>query len=309
MATKADSQERLMRRYLLGELPEPEQSALEERYFSDSERLDEVWAVENQLVDDYARGRLSRKERKRFESHYLASPRHRDHVEFARMLFEAADEESAGETTSSRRDWLMATLRGPQLAWGLSLAALLLIVIGGAWLLNERSQLHDQLAALRSERATTQERERELADQIAAQRRQNDQLTAELEQSRARQAAATSETPRPAIFSFLLTSGLLRGSGEPQSLTIPRGADQIELRMRLETADHTSYQAAIRTVEGAEVFSHRNIKPRAGRNGATIAIKAPKTKLSSGDYILTLSGLNSAGAAEEVNRYFFRVGR
>jgi hypothetical protein len=303
MATKTDSQERLMRRYLLGELPESEQSALEEQYFSDSERLDEVWAVENQLVDDYARGRLSRKERQRFENHYLASPRHRERVEFARMLLEAADKESVGETVSSWRQRLIATFRGPQLVWGLSLAALLLAVAGGAWFLTERSRLQDQLATLRSERAATQERERELAEQIAAERRQNDQLAAELERLRER------ETPRPTIFSFLLTSGLLRGGGEPQRLTIPRGADQVELRMRLEANDYTSYQAVIRTVEGAEVFSRQNIKPRAGRNGATIAIKAPATKLSAGDYILTLSGLTPAGAVEEVNRYFFRIGR
>ncbi len=306
MATKADSQERLMRRYLLGELPESEQSALEEQYFSDSERLDEVWAVENQLVDDYARGRLSRKERQRFENHYLASPRHRERVAFARMLLEAADGESVTEMTSSWRDWLMATLRGSQLAWGLSLAALLLIVAGGAWFLNERSRLQDQLAALRSERAATRERERELADQIAAERRQNDQLAAELQQLRERRA---SETTRPTTLSFLLTSSLMRGSGEPQSLTIPRDADQIELRMRLEANDYASYQAVIRTVEGAEVFSRRNIKRRAGRNVATVAIKAPTTILSAGDYILTLSGLNSIGAVEEVNRYFFRISR
>ncbi|MGE0128353.1 MAG: hypothetical protein AB7U82_09760 [Blastocatellales bacterium] len=314
MATKADSQEgqdKLMRRYLLGELPESEQVTLEEQYFSDSERLDEVWAVENQLVDDYARGKLSSKERKRFESHYLASPRHRERVAFARMLMEAADEEAAdaGATTSSWSQRLIAALRGPQLAWGLSLAALLLIVAGGVWFLSERARLQNQLAAMRSERAATQERERRLAEQIAAERQQNDQLTAELEQLRERQTAAVSEPPRPTIFSFLLPSSLMRGGGEPQSLTIPRDADQVELRMRLEANDYRSYQAVIRTVEGAEVFSSQNIKPRASRNSATVSVKAPATKLSAGDYILTLSGVNSAVQAEEVNRYFFRVVR
>jgi len=306
MTTKADSQERLTRRYLLGDLPESEQLALEEQYFSDSERLDEVWAVENQLVDDYARGRLPRKERARFESHYLASPRHRERVKFAKTLLEAADEELAGETVSSWRDRLMAALRGPQFAWTLPLAALLLIVVGGAWFLTERSRLQDQLAALRSERAVKQERERELAEQIAAERERNDQLAAELEQLRESQTAAVSETQRPAIFSFLLTASLMRGGGEPQRLTIPRGADQVELRMRQEANDYQTYQAVVRTVEGADVFSRRNIKPR---NGSTVVVKAPATKLSAGDYILTLSGLNSAGGAEEVNRYFFRVSK
>ena len=48
-----------MIRYLLGELPEGEQAAIEEQYFADPRVLDELTQTETALVDDYVRGRLS----------------------------------------------------------------------------------------------------------------------------------------------------------------------------------------------------------------------------------------------------------
>src|SRR5262249_29143702 len=78
-------------RYLLGDLPETEQTAVEQEYFVDQEKFEEVWATENDLVDGYVRGRLSRRERELFERNYLQSPKHRERVAVARKLLEAAD--------------------------------------------------------------------------------------------------------------------------------------------------------------------------------------------------------------------------
>src|SRR5262252_4422512 len=82
-------------RYLLGNLPESEEAAVEQEYFADPEKLEEVWAAENDLVDRYVRGRLSRGERELFEQNYLQSPKHRDRVAVARKLLEAADRQVA----------------------------------------------------------------------------------------------------------------------------------------------------------------------------------------------------------------------
>src|SRR5438093_1182323 len=119
-----ESQEGLMRRYLLGELPEAEQATLEAQFFADAEQLEEIWALENQLVDDYVRGRLAHVERAQFEQYYLDSPRHREHVALARLLLRAADAEAVtaneSERAPSRWAQFWALLRGPQLAWGLA---------------------------------------------------------------------------------------------------------------------------------------------------------------------------------------------
>jgi hypothetical protein len=110
-----------IRRYLLGELPEAETAALEEWYFGDPGALDQVRAVEHDLLDDYAAGRLVPAERGRFEAHYLASPQHRARLSAARALRLAGARPAAPQA----RRWAPAALA----------AALLLAALGLLWLL------------------------------------------------------------------------------------------------------------------------------------------------------------------------------
>src|SRR5262245_66585489 len=91
-----------MTRYLLGDLLETEQMAVEQEYFADPEKFEEVWAAENDLVDRYVRGRLSRGERRLFERNYLQSPKHRARVAVARKLLEAADRQVAESGVAPR---------------------------------------------------------------------------------------------------------------------------------------------------------------------------------------------------------------
>lgn len=304
-------QNNLSRRYLLGQLTEVEQAALETQFFADAVRLEEVWAAENQLVDDYVRERLPRTERQQFEQHYLASPRHRERVAFARQLLKTVDEATAQAAESMRQPerWanFWALLRGPQLAWGLALAALLVMLIGGTKLLRERAHLRAQLTATQT---AQQQRERELAERLAAAQTQNEQRAAALaELERLRNATPTPSItpppPAPKVLAFVLSAGLLRGSDKAQQLAIPPGTSQIELRLRLETRDYATYQIQLRTVEGAALLTRSQLKLRADQ----LAVALPANKLRAGDYILTLSGVAAAGTIEEVNRYFFRVSR
>lgn len=295
-----------MRRYVLGQLPAAELAALEEGFFAQPERLEEVWAVENQLVDAYVRGQLGRAERDQFEQFYLDSPLHRERVAVARLLLKAADgaafEAGTEPRLLSRWTAFWAALRTPHLAWGMAAVALLILLAGGLRFWRTAAELRAQLVA---QQTAQQQREQELAAQIANARAQNEQLAAALAEAQRQPPSGQAQAVKPAaptVFSFLLTGSLLRGSRAPQPLVIPRGSQQVELRMRLETAESTSYQADLRTVEGAFILSRRQLLPRAGR----IVLTVPAAKLPVGDYILTLQGVQ-AGAAEEVNRYFFRV--
>src|ERR1051325_3604602 len=78
--------EKLIARYLLGDLPEEQQVEIEERAFADKDYLALVTAVENDLIDEYVRRELSETERRKFESRFLASAERRKRVEFAKAL-------------------------------------------------------------------------------------------------------------------------------------------------------------------------------------------------------------------------------
>ena len=88
--TPIDQSENLIRRYLLGELAEADQAALERELLIDRGKFDQVWGVENELVDSYVRGEMSRADRERFEVHYLVSPLHRERVVIAESFCPAA---------------------------------------------------------------------------------------------------------------------------------------------------------------------------------------------------------------------------
>jgi hypothetical protein len=52
---KIDQHEKLIRRYLLGELDEADQTAFERELLIDRGKFDRVWAIENELIDNYCR--------------------------------------------------------------------------------------------------------------------------------------------------------------------------------------------------------------------------------------------------------------
>src|SRR5262245_43240629 len=98
---KIDQSEKLIRKYLLGELAEADQAALEHELLTDRDKFEQARAVENELVDRYARGEMSRADRERFKDHYLASPLHRERVAIAESFLANIDQ-AVGEKVEIR---------------------------------------------------------------------------------------------------------------------------------------------------------------------------------------------------------------
>ncbi|MGH9770023.1 MAG: hypothetical protein ACREAB_21575 [Blastocatellia bacterium] len=319
---RTTEQDERMTRYLLGDLPETEVAAVEQEYFADQEKFEEVWAAENDLVDRYVRGRLSRGERELFERNYLQSPKHRERVAVARKLLEAplvldhqdaegAVAPQAVEPTPSWRSGLMEKLNIPRMPRLLLPAtAFLLLFSVLSWLMIERGRLNDELGKTKAQLSEQQRREREVADQLAAEREQSGKLKSELDRLLETIAQRPSQPPartdRPSILSLFLTpwrGPRAPGGGKLQEITISRETDLVRLRMKIENGDSRRFQAAIRTVEGARVWNQRSLKPGSG----AITANVPANKLPLGDYTLTLSATTPTGDTEVINRYSFRV--
>ena len=79
-----DVERDLVGRFLLGTASEDERRQAEERLFADDAFLTELQDREDELIDDYAHGRLSGDARARFERRFLASAGGRARVAFAR---------------------------------------------------------------------------------------------------------------------------------------------------------------------------------------------------------------------------------
>lgn len=305
MTTTTDKQELRMRRYLLGDLPEAEQLALEAEFFADGNLLEQMQDIETDLVDEYVRGLLTKAEQRQFERHYLTTPAHRERVTFAHELLRAANGQALPQFVPPKESlWekLLASLRAPQFAFGAAVTAAVLLIAGFVWLKNQQSGWQQQIARTEAERATERQRLRELEAQLAQQNQLNSELSAELERLR---AASPKPISLPSVFSFVLMPGV-RG-GEQQTLKLPPGAEQIRLQMKLDSNEFSRYSASIRVVGGGQSLSAQPARATTNPNGVTVSVNIPANKLSNGDYILTLTGIGSTGAREEINRYFFRL--
>jgi type II secretory pathway pseudopilin PulG len=311
-----DESKQIMTRYLLGELSESERSALEEKYFTDPEVFNQVLKIENELVDDYARDRLSKDTRERVEKFYMAHPARTERVKFAAALTARIDQLNESEAVTLPVSWwqkLLTSLRGQRPALRFSMAlATLLVVIGSIWVFVERRERQRvQTQAYEAQ----QQREREQSQQAAEEARRARELTAQQEriQRSPQQIPQASPTPNgsstPYSVSLALTVASVRSgnTGQTPTLVIPPGTTQTRLLLNIRENDFPTYRASLRMVTGVEIFSQTNVKPRRGTSGANFTFTVPASKLQSGDYVLTLQGVSSNGGVEDLSKSLFRV--
>src|SRR5262245_33286858 len=118
--------DRQLIQYLLDQLPPGEAVRLDEASIVDDALAARLRAVEEDLVEAYARGALTGETLKQFRTHYLASPRRRREVTFTNELLRAVDRAAADSVAVQRDSFRMRTI------WLLSVAATLLVVASGA---------------------------------------------------------------------------------------------------------------------------------------------------------------------------------
>ena len=301
------AQKNLVRRYLLGDLPEAEQLALEQEYFADSEKFEQVWDLENELVDDYVRGRLTKQERELFEHNYLTTLRHQQRVAVARSLVQAVDETIAAEKKEAHKaksttSWwtnLSAFFQMPQMAWGAA-AALLLLTLVGYWYFKKDTSFQNQVAKNLPDSQPTA-----TVPTPVVTPGTTPSATSSAEQTKPTLSNSPTAQPAvPAVLALVLGGGL-RKPGDVQPLTVPTGTKQVRLQIKLDSNEHSSYQIKLRSAAGKEVLNQSAL--HSSLNKKSVAVTVPANKLAPGDYILTLSGLTSASETEEINQYFFRI--
>lgn len=273
-----------IRAYLLGLLPEADAEAVEDAYFVDPEAFDRVRAVEDDLLDDYAAGRLGPTEKGAFESRYLASEPLRQRVTAARALRMAAGSAALTRKPQTR----VAT--GRRMA-PLAIAAAFLVAIGWAlfWTLQTVRVIPPgpppSLARVRPTPESTPS------------------LVPTASPMASGAPGASPIAPATTRLVFALSPTLLRGEGGPVEVRFPTGTGAVTLELQGDRAAAprgARLQVAIETVEGARAWS--GPAQRAGRRSIVASVTVPADRLPPADYLATLS------AGDQVlHRYFFRV--
>ena len=139
-----ESDEKVIREHLLGNLTEEELSRAEERLLADDDYFELLNVMEEELIDDYISGDLTDEDRKQFEAHFLSTPARRDKLRFAQTLKEYVSRPTPVEEPDDDEDdddgddviaptklhspWWKQSLSSPY--FGLAAAAVIVIGVG-----------------------------------------------------------------------------------------------------------------------------------------------------------------------------------
>jgi anti-sigma-K factor RskA len=294
-----------LRRYVLGALTAEERAGIEDEYFERADVLGRVCAAEEDLIDDYLSDRLASDEHERFERYYLAVPGHRTRVAVARELRTAAASSASALSAESSEhhdrvtSWWEAIRAWPSLGQAALVAALLLLVAGGVWMLRERSE--PTTISVRTPPPS-------VSPTTSPEPRPPD----------LREPAAPSppDAPPPAratpvVLALSLSPIHVRGADEPARLTIPKGTDIVRLDLQGEPGQPRLERgrAIVRTVAGHEVWRGRATGVAVAQRSALVRIDIPAARLRPNDYIVELLDADVSVREAERYRYFFRVRR
>jgi hypothetical protein len=262
-----------LRRYLLGLLAESDAASLEEEYLARPEILEQIRAVEDDLLDDYAAGRLAPAEVEPFEKRFFPSRQ-------ARVVAARALRLAVAEVRPPARLLDPALRTRPALFLALAASLLLAVLAVRLW------------PARPPGVATASVPPSSLARPVAP----------------SSSAVPDVSVPRmPVEVVMALSPVLLRSGAAPAELFVPGDAVTLVLELEGDKASlpksASKLEGDIRTVEGDQVW--KGEAPRrtnSGGKGPLASIRVPASRLPTGDYLVTLS----AGAGP-IYRYFVRV--
>jgi len=287
-----------LRRYVLGGLEEEARAGLEQQLVTEPDVFEALGVVEDELIEEYLDGTGTELDRGAFERHFLTSPQRQARLRLAKSLrrhashgMAAAPARPQSVSTSGAARW--------QPAWLGLAAALAVSLAGNVWLVS-RPEVRPAPTSTVATLSTPQTPDQ---PSVALQREREERSTAEV------RVAALEESLRRSrsSVSFVLAAGALRGAGSAQRIVVPSDVMLVRLRMELPGDDYPSYRAVLVNDAGEELWSGSKLSAETESGHVFVVVAVTPDRLPRGDYQVKLSGLTSAGDAEAVGSYPFRV--
>jgi hypothetical protein len=298
--------ETALKKYLLGEFSGKELDELERGYLADSDLLERLLVVEDDLIDQYARGELNPTERQQFERQLLASPGQRERLVNARVLLAVARAKRSAPVSSKQAlsdkwtSWVGVLSQRSALAF----VTLLLLVIGGGIAVRVW-QRNAELRRIQAQSQLPPGKQPEAQPTLQAQQNQETPPVPK----KAESPATLIRTERaPQVATFVLPMTLTRGDSAT-TFVLKRGIETVRLQVQVAGGDYKTYRAELQSADGDHIQSLRGLKPQRTANGNVLSLNVPAKLLSRSDYILKLSGVTDDGHLEDAGLYSFRIVR
>lgn len=297
-----------LRAYFLGELKVEEVIRLENEYLGDEAKFAELREAENDLLDDFVRNALPPNSRKSFEENYLNSPFRRQRLEFAQTLAEVLRKESVVETEKTGFAWwdIFSFWK-----MGVAFASLLLLLLGGIWILRNSTPLPSNEVAV--------SQTPDVLPSILPQTTPTIEKAPTKPTANTNQINTTSPTPVPTpkpsvsptpekakanqtVVLALSMVGMRDGGNTPQAI-LDKETKNVLLRLNLAETENKVLQIKITNAGGDTVYQVKNVRA----SGKTVSVNLPANILKTDDYAVEIFATNSDGESEKISNYSFRV--
>lgn len=309
-------EENTLRRYLLGELSDDEQARVEDAAFADVDLLAFVQTIENDLIDEYARGELTASEKRNFERMFLTSDERQKKIEFARAFAQTEQKNAASSEFETRRTdgkkigfWqtLSSLFAKPQFAFG---ALVLLVLLGGAAIYFNSRKGDAEIASQKTPTQTPIQTSNQTANDSNIQTAENSapiaSPTIETPAEKSNQnKPATIQTPAPKVSPTPQTRSETRDTAPtfaalvfPVGMTRDGGSGGKVLQLKL--APDVKTARLVFNLEKGDEYKNYQIELRGKnsgvlrtsvvRSGNNVVLNVPAAKLAAGRYEAALSG-------------------
>ena len=267
-------EDRQLTHYLLGLLPDRETERFDEASITDEEFAARLRIAETDLVDSYVVGHLDGETLRRFESHYLSSPRRRRNVTFA-IGFLAAVNRAAPAESVANQDAMSLSVRQ---SWRRSLlpsrvvvATALSFVVCGALLFHFVS----------------------VRDEVGVVPRQ----TSSPKPERERDEGSAPRPTRPGPIAALVLLPQTRALGPVPGLSVPPDAEYAAIELRLDSNEFARYDVELRDPASNQIVWRSGPLVATTSDQATaVSVLVPARLLKPQHYSLIVMGRRANGA-------------
>jgi hypothetical protein len=299
-------QERTLRQYLLGELSEKEQEALEQWLMSEEEAYDQLAAAEDDLIDESMAGKLNRHELERFNNYFLNAPARKRKLWFGQAFRKFVDRTPGVPARNVPAPpvsfWDLFRQRP---VFGYAVIALVVLVIGGgSW---AGFKMHDMQGKLAATTKLADERE-DLKRLLDERRATDEQLQADFHTFESAVANVRSLTLQ-GFQAITLMPGITRTAADVQRIDLKSEAQIARLSLTLLDANYDSYRAVVLDDSGKEIWTRERLTATADGKTRAIILMIPMDRLTAGDFIVRLSGRTASNTPENIGTYAFRATR
>jgi hypothetical protein len=271
----------LIRQYLLGELNEDQREQLEQRVITDRDYKEEVQITEEELLEDFVGGALPARERELFLKRYTTSPGQLRKVQIAKALNKySAVHPIVPPSGPSETTWIKSLLKffykGDRFSrFALASVFLLFFAAGSFFIYSSIS--------------------RDESANYAALMRLN------------APESELMQLDNATVVSVTLSSLLLRGTGEPKTVTINKQTQTVQFRLADPSGGTAVFRVTLKDSGGSKVFTLEDLHSRRLGQLAVLVLQIPAAMLQQQEYQLEISERKPDGTYANPAIYSFQV--